>query len=387
MNDLRERFWILTCRAAVRSVINNCWTCKRYKVKKADAIPGNLPYERVKDANVFEVSGIDYIGPLFLKKTQKAWICLFTCAVYRAIHLELTTSLSTEAFLQVLRRFIARRGKPSIIYSDNGTNFVGARNLLQKIDWKEIERYSTSQKIVWRLNSPTAAWWGGWWERLVRIVKDLLKRTLKKACLSYEEMNTILCDIEAVINSRPLTHLAEDPTQLQPLTPMMFLREISQSDVPDLDKIDINLSKRMRYCQSLRDELRKRFRSEYLGQLARRITKGSNAPIKVGDIVLVAQDNRKRLDWPLALIIKVFPGKDGIVRVAKVKTATGELVCPIQRLYPLEMSETSQETSGPSMDVVDQSKTDDEESAPQDVSNVIRTRSGRYVKMPDRLGY
>jgi len=111
MNDLREAFWIFTCRTAVRSVINDCRTCKRYKVKKAEASLGYLPHERVTEVNVFEVTGIDYIGPLFLKNAQKAWICLFTCAVYRAIHLELTTSLSTEAFLQVLRRFIARRGK------------------------------------------------------------------------------------------------------------------------------------------------------------------------------------------------------------------------------------------------------------------------------------
>lgn len=115
----------------------------------------------MKEANIFEVIGIDYIGPLFLKNNQKAWICLFTCAVYRAIHLELTTSLTTEAFLQVLRRFIARRGKPSIVYTDNGTNFVETRNLLRKINWEKVKQFSTSQKIDWRLNPPTAAWWGG----------------------------------------------------------------------------------------------------------------------------------------------------------------------------------------------------------------------------------
>jgi len=196
-------------------------------------------------------------------------------------------------------------------------------------------------------------------------------------------MNTILCDIEAVINSRPLSYLAEDPTQLQPLTPMMFLRETLRSNVSDLDKIDVNLNKRMRYCQSLRNELRKRFRSEYLGQLARRVTKGRNVPVKIGDIVLVGQDNRKRLDWPLAQIIKVFPGKDGIVRVAKVKTATGELVRPIQRLYPiLEMSDTS----GSNIDN-SKIKENQKEATPQPTSNIVHIRSGRCIKMPDRFGY
>lgn len=107
MNKLREMFWILSCRTTVRSVTNHCIVCKRHKSKKLEAITGNLPNERVKDARVFEVIGIDYVGPLFLKKSRKTWICLFTCAVYRAIHLELTTSLSTKAFLQALRRFIA----------------------------------------------------------------------------------------------------------------------------------------------------------------------------------------------------------------------------------------------------------------------------------------
>lgn len=405
MNNLRETFWILTCRAATRSIINNCWTCKRYRVKRVEAVTGSLPYERVKEANIFEITGVDYIGPLFLKKSQKAWICLFTCAVYRAIHLELTTSLSTEAFIQVLRRFIVRRGKPSIIYSDNGTNFVGTRNLLQKIDWGEIKRFGTSQKIVWRLNPPSAPWWGRWWERLVRMIKDILKRTLKKACLFYEEMNTILCDIEVFINSRPLTYLAEDPTHLQPLTPMTFLQEIPRGDVSELDKIDINLNKRMRYCQSLRKELRKRFRSEYLGQLTRRKTKGRDISMKVGDIVLVGQNNRKRPNWPLARIIKTYPGKDGVVRVAKVKTASGELVRPIQRLYPSETSEAAEtsrdeanqpeeisEAAEASRDEENQTEEDQSEEGERRASsltepNVTQTRSGRYVKKLDRFDY
>lgn len=212
MSELRETFWIIACRAAVRSMINKCITCKRYKATRAEAVTGDLPKERVKEANVFEIIGIDYMGPLFLRGAQKAWICLFTCAVYRAIHLEVTTSLSTEAFLQAFRRFIARRGRPLIVYTDNGKNFVGARNLLRKIDWNKIKRISAAQKIDWHLNPPSAPWWGGWWERLVRITKDLLKKTLKKACLSYEELSTILCDCEAIINSRPLGYLADDPT-------------------------------------------------------------------------------------------------------------------------------------------------------------------------------
>lgn len=177
----------------------------------------------------------------------------------------------------------------------------------------------------------------------MKIVKDLLKRTLKKACLSYEEMNTILCDCEAIVNSRPLTYLAEDSTQLKSLTPMMFLQEVSQYEVPDLDEMEINLNKRMRYRQNLRDNLRKRFRAEYLGQLVRCKNKDTCTSLTEGHIVLLGQDNLKRLELPLAQVIKIFPGRDGVVRVAKVKTATGELTRPVQRLYPLESSSMAME--------------------------------------------
>lgn len=160
---------------------------------------------------IFEVTGVDYAGPLYLKGGEKAWICLFTCAVYRAVHLELVTPLSTEAFFEAFRRFIARRGRPSIMYSDYGTNFTGANNLLDRVDWDEIRRYSAFKSIEWRFNPPTAAWWGGWWERLVRSVEELLRRVLKRACLTYEEMSTTLCDCESIINARPITYLSEDP--------------------------------------------------------------------------------------------------------------------------------------------------------------------------------
>ena len=127
--------------------------------------------------------GVDYAGPLFLKDGNKAWACLFTCAVYRTVHLELVESLTTNAFLAALRRFIAVRGRPSIIYSDNGTNLVDAHNLLKIVDWKKVHFYCDVFRIKWRFNPPSAVWWDFWRERLVRIVKDILRRSLGKAAL------------------------------------------------------------------------------------------------------------------------------------------------------------------------------------------------------------
>ena len=178
MSNLREQVWIISSRQATRSVIAKCAVCKRYKGTRIEASPATLPEERIRDAAAFEVSGVDFAGPLYLKRGGKAWICLFTCAVYRAIHLELVTSLSTEVFMGAFRRFIARRGRPSIVFSDNGTNFTGASNLLRGINWHKIAEYSTVEKIEWGFNPPAAAWWGGWWERLVRSIKELLRKVL-----------------------------------------------------------------------------------------------------------------------------------------------------------------------------------------------------------------
>ncbi|GFX62018.1 integrase catalytic domain-containing protein [Trichonephila clavipes] len=139
------------------------------EVKSLSSEPTPLPPDRVTDCAPFEIVGIDLAGPLFLKDGRKVWITLFTCAVYRAIHLELVNSLTSDAFLLALRCFIARRGRPRTIYCDNGTNFRGAFNDLSKLNWSKIVEETRTPKILWKFIPPTAAWW----ERLVRTVKEL----------------------------------------------------------------------------------------------------------------------------------------------------------------------------------------------------------------------
>ncbi|GFX02263.1 integrase catalytic domain-containing protein [Trichonephila clavipes] len=158
---IRERFWIIRARKTIKSILNECFICARFKVKSLSSGPSPLPPDRVNDCAIFEVVGIDLAGPLFFKTGEKVWITLFTCAVYRALHLELVNVLSSDAFLLALRRFIARRGRPRIIYCDNGTNFRGAFNDLAKLDWHKTSRETSTQKIAWKFIPPTAAWWGG----------------------------------------------------------------------------------------------------------------------------------------------------------------------------------------------------------------------------------
>ncbi|GFW80619.1 integrase catalytic domain-containing protein [Trichonephila clavipes] len=135
--------------------------CRRFKSKSPMTDPVFQPSDRVKDAAVFEVVGVDLAGPLYVKRGDKVWIVLYTCAIYRALHLELVFSLSTEAFLLFFHRFVDRGGRPRIICSDNGTNFRGAYNELVDIDWNEVPRYAEIQRITWKFIPPTAAWSGG----------------------------------------------------------------------------------------------------------------------------------------------------------------------------------------------------------------------------------
>ncbi|GFY00965.1 integrase catalytic domain-containing protein [Trichonephila clavipes] len=247
MNRLQENFWILKARKLIRQIIQKCTKCKRFSAQKTEVVPSSLPNDRVSYSKIFQVVGVDIAGPLHLKDKRKGWVVLLTCAVFRAVHFELITSLSTATFLQSLRRFISRRGRPTIIYLDNGTNFV--------------------EEIKWKFNPPSAAWWGGFWERMIQMLKQILRKMLGRASLYYEELNTVLCKWEHVINSRPLTYISEDVNDLLPLIPAKFLQEIEASDVTNIDCLDHQeINKRIRHVQTIREQLRKRFRIEYLGQ-------------------------------------------------------------------------------------------------------------------------
>ncbi|GBN52834.1 hypothetical protein AVEN_40769-1 [Araneus ventricosus] len=307
---------------------------------KVNPDPAPLPPDRIHRVAAFQITGADLAGPLSLHGGSKAWIVLFTCAVYRAVHLELVSSLSTESFMQTLRRFWARRGRGSTLYTDNGTNFVGAANALKSLDWDFIQAECSLMKIKWLFSPPSAPWYGGFWERMVRSIKELLLKCLGKACVKYEEMLTLLSDCEATINGRLLTYLSDDPKELKPLTPAHFIQDIKGRETFDLDLIDSqHILKRVRYLHTLRSNLRKRFYKEYLGELVRSPKVASKRKmISPGEIVIVESKNPNRMNWPLAQVIELFPGKDGVERVDKLRLASGEIIRPLQRIYPLELS-------------------------------------------------
>ncbi|UYV65901.1 hypothetical protein LAZ67_3005848 [Cordylochernes scorpioides] len=319
MNKLREKYWIVKARQTIKKIVRRCVTCRRFSAKPVVVEDAPLPATRVHNAKVFEVVGIDLAGPLYLKDQTKTWVVLFTCAVYRCVHLELVISLSTEDFLMALERFIKRRGRPSTIFSDNGTNFVGANNFFKKIDWERVSNDGKVKRIEWKFIPPTAAWWGGWWERLIRSLKDILKRMLGTSTLTYQQLMTLLCHAEAVMNGRPMTYVSDDPNDLVTISPSMFLQEQTEVEFPECQNMGSNpTTKKLRYLSKLREELKSRFRKEYLSLLVQRNRRIYNPKLQAGDVVLVGMDNKKRNFWPLAVIEEILFGRDGVNRLVKV---------------------------------------------------------------------
>ena len=291
--------------------------------------PPPLPTYRVEEAPPFSVTGVDFAGPLLVKMDgtaicdAKAWICLYTCCTTRAIHLEVVLDMTTQSFLRCFKRFVSRRGMPQRMVSDNGTTFKGAaRTIKQIMKHPEVERHLSGRKVEWTFNIERAPWWGGLFERLVRSTKRCLRKVAGRARLSYEELLTILCEIEAVINSRPLSYVSTGDLE-EPLTPshLMFgwrllslpdnlLHEQEDSDYYTTPEV---LTRRMKFLHRILDRFWRRWREEYLLELRNQhslYVKKTGREIAVGDVVVVHSDSERRGFWRLGLVEQLIKGND-----------------------------------------------------------------------------
>ncbi|KRZ59301.1 hypothetical protein T02_15048 [Trichinella nativa] len=207
-----------------------------------------LPDVRTTLAPAFAHVGMDFAGPLFVKTTRKTtslrYVCLITCMVSRAVHLELVSEMSTVGVVQALRRFIARRGRPATIQTDNFRSFQSAaselRRLWRGIDVEQVQNELAGQRIQWHFIPPRAPWMGGYWERLIRTMKQSLRKVLGRALLDDEELRTILCEVEACLNARPLTLVEERPEGPVPLSPFKLLTSRTYIDLPEVDDTETN---------------------------------------------------------------------------------------------------------------------------------------------------
>ena len=245
---IREKFWILNGRNVVRGIIRKCIKCYKTKPVTLKTQMGDLPAARIIPKRPFSEVGIDFAGPVWIRegttrsrKIVKCYICIFICFVTRAVHIDLANDLSTKCFLNVLKRFIARRGICQRINSDNGTNFVGTRNeifevfeFLEKESTKgELRNYLLENEITWRFTPPRSPHFGGLWEAAVKAAKRHLVKIMGKTHLTHEQFYTVLCQIEAVLNSRPITPLSTDPNDYSVLTPGHFLVGRSLTAMPE----------------------------------------------------------------------------------------------------------------------------------------------------------
>ncbi|VDM44661.1 unnamed protein product [Toxocara canis] len=328
LTDIRQTFWIPKGRAAVKKVINSCNRCKRF-LGGPFALPPMpaLPEERTHQARPFQNTGVDYWGPVTVRNGPdkiKIWVCLFTCLVTRAIHMEIANNLSAIQFLQCLRRFVSRRGWPETLFSDNGTQFTTSAKTLHDawdniVNDDECIQYFAKRGIKWRFITEMAPWKGGFYERLIGLVKCSMRKMIGRQILQYNDFNTLLIETEAVINSRPLTYASEE-LDFNVLRPIDFLLHGAKNGFPSLEEdyedpeydpdnreklIDI-WRKNMRNI----DKFWKIWSEEYLLSLREKQTIFHRHPRviakeipKVGQIVLVHDENLHRGSWKLGKII------------------------------------------------------------------------------------
>ncbi|XP_030586866.1 uncharacterized protein LOC115781376 [Archocentrus centrarchus] len=346
LSEIRQSFWIVRGRITVKRVLARCIPCKRHRAPISTQYMADLPADRVTPSQPpFTSVGVDYFGPINIRRGRgevKRYGCLFTCLTTRAIHLEVAHSLDTDSFINALQRFMARRGTPQLMRSDNGSNFVGARSELQKAldEWNQqkIEEHLLQRETQWKFNPPAASHMGGVWERQIRTVRSILMGLTGQQTLDDEGLMTLFCIIEKIVNGRPLTKLSEDPRDGQPLTPNDLLLLRPECSLPPGHFVKQDLyRRRWRQVQYLADIFWTRWTKEYLPSLQQRQKWTHHSRnYQVGDIVLVLHESTPHSQWPLGLVIDVNVGADGLVRSVQVKTQTGIYTRPIHKLCLLE---------------------------------------------------
>lgn len=350
---IQNQFWIISGRSVVRNRVHKCVKCFRYSPRSLQPFMGDLPPSRLRQVKAFSTCGVDYAGPIPIRlstlrkaRVGKAYLCLFVCFSTKAIHLELATDLTSNTFLAALRRFIARRGSVEVIYSDNGTNFHGAKRQLdhwsvlardQSFD-KSAQAFLSEQGIKWQFLPPASPFMGGLHEAGIKSTKRLLLKAIGDQALTFEELYTFVVQVEAILNSRPLTPISSDPNDLQALTPGHFLLQEAPSAIvePHPPTLTISHHKRWKLIQQMVSSFWARWHLEYLGTLQSRYKwNKKNQDLIVGSLVLIREPHIAPLRWRLGRVIRTFPGADNIVRVAEVKTSNGILVRPAAKLCPL----------------------------------------------------
>ena len=335
-----DNYHVLGARQLARITCKQCVVCRKAAAKVENQLMRQLPAARTTSSPPFTTTGINYAGPFTLKLGHtrkpvlvKAYMAIFVCFSTKAVHIEVVSDLTTEAFLETLKRFTSRRGLPRSIHTDNGTNFVGARNDLQELykflsstdAQASIHSFLLSNQISWHNIPERAPHFGGLWEAAVKSAKHHLKHVVGQQRLSYEEFATITAQVEACLNSRPLGALtSHSPDGVASLTPGHFLISRALQSYPETTITDDpSLFKRWTLCQAIPHQFWKCCSGEYLQQLQ---NSGkwhkTNPNLQAGDLVLMTDGNVFTTQWVMGKVVATYKGKDNLVRAVDVQTET-----------------------------------------------------------------
>ncbi|XP_029164817.1 uncharacterized protein LOC114936015 [Nylanderia fulva] len=363
LSKLRQQYWIIKARSLVKSIIYKCVKCTREKAQVANQMMGQLPNSRVSaPTRAFSHSGVDYAGPVLTRASagrgiasRKSYIAIFICLATRAIHLELVSEYSTSTFLNAFQRFCARRGLPEVMYSDNGTTFTGAdRELAQA--FRDAQRDSNflnliaSDNIHWKFIPPHAPHFGGLWEAGVKSVKYHLRCVLGSHTLTFEEFTTLLCRIEACLNSRPLSPLTDSLEDYEILTPGHFFigSALTTNPEPSILHLNENRLSRWQLLRQITERFWRLWQTDYINTLQQKTKWRKEKPsIQIGSLVLIQNPLLPPCKWELGRVIQCHPGSDGLTRVVSIKTASSEYKRPITKicLLPIEVKSSEQVSS------------------------------------------
>uniref|UniRef100_UPI0009B3E70D uncharacterized protein LOC109953346 n=1 Tax=Monopterus albus TaxID=43700 RepID=UPI0009B3E70D len=321
--------WILGRKQLINSVLHKCVTCRKLRGKQQEQRMADLPPERLKVCPPFTYVGLDVFGPwsVTTRRTRggqaesKRWAIMFSCMSSRAVHIEVIESMDTSSCINALRRFFALRGPAKQLKSDCGTNFIGTSKELG-MD-KTMQRYLSEQGCTWEFNPPHASHMGGSWERMIGIARRILDSMLlqQNTQLTHEVLCTLMAEVTAIINARPLTPVSSDPENPFILSPSMLLTQKVGVSPPLGNFSDKDLyTKQWRQVQALANQFWTRWRKEYLHllQLRQKWT-AVRRNLQVGDLVLLRDKQTARNCWPMARITATFPGNDGHVRKVELK--------------------------------------------------------------------
>ena len=403
LTELRSAYWLIWGRQFVHKVIHSCLTCRKLEGRPFQSVSSPpLPEYRVRQSQPFCYTGVDFAGPLYVKQSviserRKVWLCLYTCCVTKAVHLDLVPNLNAFTFLRSFKRFTSRRGIPSKVVSDNSKTFKSASKVIQGVlNEPKVKKHFTKLHVEWTFNLEKAPWWGGIFERMIKSAKRCLKKSVGRASLTYDELSTLVTEIEAVLNSRPLTYVSMDDLE-EPLTPshlllgyrVLSLPDPPLSDDPDYNESANNLSRRMKHLLRTSEKFWKCWKKEYLLELREfhrtsQISKGVRDAVQEGQIVMVYDEGQPRGLWRVGRIEEVIPGSDGRIRSAQVRvqSKTGRATVlrrSIQHLYPLEIGcqkdsvDSQPEKTTTDVDIEDNETLSTSQSENQDPQTVVET--------------